>query len=141
MNSNIIRSTAVGGETWIEEGCFVTELFNTPVDPALSIARIRVAARTATRWHHLDVDERYLIAEGTGVVDVDERYLIAEGTGVVDVDGVPPTAVGPGDVVVVPAGCGQRIRNDTDDNLVFYCLCTPRFTPDAYHDEPERNSR
>ena len=126
MNPNIIRSTAVGGETWLEEGCFVTELFNTPVDPALSIARIRVAARTATRWHHLDVDERYLIAEGTGVVDV---------------DGVPPAAVGPGDVVVVPAGCGQRIRNDTDDNLVFYCLCTPRFTPDAYHDEPERNSR
>ncbi len=28
-----------------------------------------------------------------------------------------------------------------DADLIFYCLCTPRFTPDVYHDEPERNSR
>ena len=126
MNPRIVRTSGVGRETWFEEGCYVTELCNTPVDPALSIARIRVAARTATRWHHLDVDERYLIAEGAGVMEM---------------DGVQPTGVGPGDVVVVPAGCAQRIRNDTDDDLIFYCLCTPRFTPDVYHGEPERNSR
>lgn len=126
MNPLIIQSRAAGGETWSEEGCFVTELSNTATDPALSIARIRVAPRTATRWHHLDVDERCLIADGTGVMEV---------------DGMSPTGVGPGDVIVVPAGCAQRIRNDTDADLIFYCLCTPRFTPDVYHDEPERNSR
>lgn len=71
MNPNIIRSATIGVESWFEEGCFVTELCNTPADPALLIARIRVAARTATRWHHLDVDERYLIAEGRGVMEMD----------------------------------------------------------------------
>lgn len=126
MKPHIIRTPATGGEAWLDEGCFVTELSNTPVDPALSIARVMVAAHTETRWHHLDVNERYLISEGAGVMEM---------------DGVPPTDVGPGDVVVVPAGCGQRIRNDTDADLVFYCLCTPRFTPDVYHDGPGRDSR
>lgn len=126
MNPHIDPARAAGRETWFEEGCFVTELRNTPADPALSIARVRVATRTETRWHHLDVDERYLIVEGTGVMEM---------------DGVPPTRVGPGDVVFVPAGCAQRIRNDTDEDLVFHCLCTPRFTPDVYHEEPGRNSR
>ena len=126
MEPHIIRSNAAGGEAWFEEGCFVTELRNTPLDPGLSIARIRVAARTTTWWHRLDVDERYLIAQGTGVMEM---------------DGVPPAGVSPGDVVVVPAVCAQRIRNETEDDLIFYCLCTPRFTPDVYHDEAERNSR
>ena len=118
MKPRVIRQPA-SGETWLEEGCFVTELRNSPGDPALSIARVRVAARTATRWHRLDVDERYLISDGTGIMEL---------------AGEPPAPVGPGDVVVVPAGCAQRIRNDSDDDLVFYCLCTPRFTPGVYHD-------
>ena len=59
----------------------------------------------------------------------------------VEMDGASPTAVGPVDVVVVPAGCAQRIRNDTDEDLIFYRLYTPRFTPDVYHDEPGRNAR
>ena len=115
-----------GGETWIEEGCFVTESSNTPCDPALSIARVRVAPRTETRWHYLDVDERYVVVDGAGIMDM---------------DGLPSTEVGPGDVVAVPAGCAQRIRNASDCDLIAYCLCTPRFTPDAYHDVAERNPR
>ena len=125
MKPHVIRPPA-SGETWLEEGCFVTELRNAPDDPALSIARVRVAARTATKWHRLDVDERYLISDGTGIMEL---------------DGEAPAAVGPGDVVVVPAGCGQRIRNDSDRDLVFYCLCTPRFTPDVYHDATDENAR
>ena len=113
-----------GDETWTEEGCFVTESCNTPCDPGLSIARVRVAAGTETRWHWLDVDERYLVVEGTGIMEM---------------DGVPPTGVSSGDVVLVPAGCAQRIRNTADRDLVVYCLCTPRFTLDAYHDAVERN--
>ena len=125
MKPRVIHPPA-GGETWFEEGCFITELCNSPGDPALSIARARVAARTETEWHSLDVDERYLIAEGKGIMEM---------------DGAPPARVNPGDVVVVPAGCRQRIRNDTNDDLVFYCLCTPRFTPDAYRREPDRGLR
>ena len=53
-----------------------------------------------------------------------------------ELDGVPPAEIGPGDVVVVPAGCAQRVRNETDDDLIVHCLCTPRFTPDVYHDAP-----
>ena len=121
MKPRIVRAPA-GGETFIEENCFVTELHNTPEDPRLSVARIRVAARTATRWHRLDVDERYLVVEGTGIMEL---------------DGVAPAEVGPGDVVVVPAGCAQRIRNETGDDLIVHCLCTPRFTPDVYHDAPD----
>lgn len=112
------------GEAWFEEGCFVTESSNTPCDPALSIARVRVAARTGTRWHYLDVDERYIVVEGAGIMDM---------------EGAPSTEVVPGDVVVVPAGCSQRIRATSDRDLVVYCLCTPRFTPDVYHDAEERN--
>lgn len=125
MKPRIVRPPA-SGEAWFEENCFVTELYNTSGDPALSIARVRVAARTETRWHRLDVDERYLIVEGTGIMEM---------------DGVPPADVSPGDVVVVPAGCAQRIRNVRDDDLIVHCLCTPRFTPDVYHDQPDRHAR
>ena len=58
MRPRIIHPPA-GGETWFKEGCFITELCNSPSDPALSIARARVAGRTETEWHSLDVDERY----------------------------------------------------------------------------------
>ncbi|PWB62199.1 MAG: cupin domain-containing protein, partial [Betaproteobacteria bacterium] len=44
----------------------------------------------------------------------------------------PEKAVGPGDVVVIPAGVAQSIRNLGDRDLVFHCICTPRFTPDCY---------
>ena len=125
MKPRVIRSPA-DAESWFEEGCFVTEFRNTPDDPDLSIARVRVAPRTATKWHRLDVDERYLISDGTGIMEL---------------DGEPPATVGPGEVVVVPAGRAQRIRNDSDRDLVFYCLCTPRFTPDVYHDATEEFAR
>ena len=105
-------------ETLIEEGCFIVEVWNTSDDPALSIARARVAAYTETVWHSLDVDERYLITQGTGLMEL---------------EGLPPTPVKSGDVVVVPAGRGQRIRNLAAHDLVFYCLCTPRFEAPHYH--------
>ena len=54
-----------------------------------------------------------------------------------ELGGVPPAEIGPGDMVVVPAGCAQRVRNETDDDLIVHCLCTPRFTPDVYHDAPD----
>jgi mannose-6-phosphate isomerase-like protein (cupin superfamily) len=41
-------------------------------------------------------------------------------------------AVRPGDVVVIPAGESQSIANTGAVDLVFYCICTPRFTPECY---------
>jgi mannose-6-phosphate isomerase-like protein (cupin superfamily) len=38
----------------------------------------------------------------------------------------------PGDVVVIPAGVPQQISNDGDSDLVFYCICTPRFRKAKY---------
>ena len=64
---------------------------------------------------------------------VDERYLIISGKGRVEVDGILPTEVETGDLVVIPAGKNQRIENIGDTDLLFYCICTPRFTLDCNH--------
>jgi mannose-6-phosphate isomerase-like protein (cupin superfamily) len=102
------------------EGCRILELANGPEDPALSIARARVPAGGITRWHRL---------RGTT-----ERYLVLAGTGRVELGTAAPAAVGPGAVVVIPAGCRQRIANTGSGDLVFLALCTPRFVPSNYED-------
>jgi mannose-6-phosphate isomerase-like protein (cupin superfamily) len=112
-------------EYWFEEGCFITELSNTPDDPAVSIARARVPPRGTTRWHRVN-----------GTV---ERYVILEGRGRAEVGDLPPREVGPGDVVLIPTSCRQRIANIGDNDLVFLAICTPRFVRDAYQDA-ERSS-
>jgi len=100
------------------ERCSILEVWNDARDSAASIARARVAPGATTQWHRLH-----------GVI---ERYLIVEGSGFVEVGNSIAQAVSPGDVVVVPAEVAQRIRNTGTDNLVFYCICSPRFTPECY---------
>ena len=63
---------------------------------------------------------------------VDERYLIVNGTGIVKVGILAPQNVNPGDVVVIPAGVAQQITNIGNVDLIFYCICTPRFREDCY---------
>ncbi|MDH5265594.1 MAG: cupin domain-containing protein [Betaproteobacteria bacterium] len=101
-----------------DERCSILESWNRPEDPAVSVARARVAPGESTRPHRL-----------RGVI---ERYVIVEGRGAVTVGGAAEEAVGPGDVVVIPAGVAQAIRNTGPGDLVFHCVCTPRFTPDCY---------
>lgn len=108
-------------EQYIPEGCFIRELANSADDPDCSIARARVAPGVTTRLHRL-----------AGIV---ERYVMLEGRGRVEVGDLPPSDVGPGDVVLIPRDCPQRITNTGESNLVFLAVCTPRFRPDAYHDE------
>ena len=36
--------------------------------------------------------------------------------------------------VWIPAGVPQRISNTGEGDLVFHCLCTPRFRQEAYRD-------
>ncbi len=100
-----------------DERCAILECWNALGDSDVSIARARVAPGTTTQLHSLDVDERYLVIEGKGIARIGR--LTAEG-------------VGPGDVVVIPAGVPQQITNAGDNDLVFYCVCSPRFSPDAY---------
>jgi hypothetical protein len=42
--------------------------------------------------------------------------------------------VTPGDVVLIPPGCRQRITGMGNEDLVFLAICTPRFRPEAYED-------
>jgi mannose-6-phosphate isomerase-like protein (cupin superfamily) len=109
-----------GDEYFIDEGCHILELSNTPHDPAVSIARARVGPGVTTRLHRLT---------GTG-----ERYVILSGRGRVDIDGQPPAVVRPGDVVLIPPGSPQRIRNTGNEDLVFLAICSPRFTAAVYED-------
>jgi len=101
------------------ERCHILESWNVAADPEVSIARARVAPGVTTRAHRLrGVTERYLILEGRGRVFIGANLLVEE--------------VGPGDVVVIPPQLSQRIANTGTTDLVFYCICTPRFTQDCY---------
>ena len=115
-----IRRIDPDAEFHTDELCYINELSNTPDDPELSIARARVAPGVATRWHRL-----------TGTT---ERYVIIEGRGRIEVGRLAPQEVGPGDVVIIPPLCPQRITNLGPDDLVFLAICTPRFTQEAYED-------
>ena len=46
-------------------------------------------------------------------------------------------AVEAGDAVQVPAGTPQRITNTGQHDLLFECVCTPRFRVDAYRNLEE----
>lgn len=105
-------------EFFTSEGCFITELLNTPGDPSVSVARARVEPGVTTQWHRV-----------RGTV---ERYVILEGTGRVEVGDEPARDVGPGDVVTIPASVRQRIANTGKPDLIFLAVCTPRFTQQAY---------
>lgn len=100
------------------ERCSINEFCNRPEDSELSIAQARVKPGVTTQWHQL---------RGTT-----ERYVITEGIGRVEIGDLPPTDVGVGDVVIIPAMCRQRITNTGDTDLVFLAICTPPFTHDVY---------
>jgi mannose-6-phosphate isomerase-like protein (cupin superfamily) len=100
------------------ERCRILKIWDDDRDGAASVARATVKPGVTTQPHRLR--------------GVDERYLIIQGTGVVKVGEMAPQHVGSGNVVVIPAGTSQQISNAGETDLVFYCICTPRFTPDCY---------
>jgi mannose-6-phosphate isomerase-like protein (cupin superfamily) len=121
MSPTVLKSASPSPDSqgvWTEERCFILETWNHPSDPGVSLARARVPPGVTTAKHRLAVDERYLVEKGRGRVEV---------------DGIE-TEVRPGDVVLVPRDTTQRIRNSGDEDLVFLCLCTPRFEPRHYED-------
>jgi mannose-6-phosphate isomerase-like protein (cupin superfamily) len=50
------------------------------------------------------------------------------------VAGQPAVRVGPLDIVTIAPGAPQRITNSGAQDLVFLCICTPRFELRNYLD-------
>lgn len=104
-------------EVWTGERCYVTELVNEPEWPEFSLARCRVEPGVTTQRHALAVHEVYVIRRGTGLM-----YLGDDA----------PVAVTAGDSVTIAKHVAQRITNTGDSDLVFECLCSPRFLQKCY---------
>jgi mannose-6-phosphate isomerase-like protein (cupin superfamily) len=104
-------------EFYTRERCFMTELLNSPQTPSFSIARCRVEPGVLTELHRLAVDEWYVVESGEGEVRVGD----AGGR-----------MIAPGEVVAIPAGISQQIKNTGSGSLLFLCICVPRFTPASY---------
>ena len=102
-----------------EERCSITELLNVEESPEASLALARVAPGVTTRLH--------------AVASTVERYVILSGQGIAEVAGTPASVV-PGDRVLIAAGVPQRITNTGPDDLLFWCVCTPRFRQENYRD-------
>ncbi|MEE9555184.1 MAG: cupin domain-containing protein [candidate division Zixibacteria bacterium] len=108
-------------ESYTDERCFIIEALNSPDEDIMSIAQARVEPGITTAWHYLD--------------NTDERYLIIAGKGKMEVGKEAPEVVGSGDVVLIPAGTLQRITNIGNDDLIFFCICTPGFRHEYYHNK------
>ena len=102
---------------YTEERCFITEFLNSLECEEVSLAQCRVTPGVTTQLHALEVAERYVIQHGNGLMELRGSEVFA---------------VAPGDCVLIPAGCPQRIRNEGSEDLVFLCVCTPRFAPGHY---------
>ncbi len=114
----IIHKPDPSAEYETPERCRILKIWDDQRDGSVSVARATVKPGVATQPHRLR--------------GVDERYLIIHGTGEVKVGDMTPQPVVPGDVVVIPAGASQHISNVGETDLVFYCICTPRFSPACY---------
>ncbi len=100
------------------ERCYIAENFS---DKDVSIAVATVKPGVTTKAHHLK--------------GIQEIYIITAGEGKVAFSGLEPALVRTGDVIVIPAGASQKITNIGQTDLVFYCVCTPRFIEACYLDD------
>jgi len=117
MNSSLINAPSGRTEIWASERCYILELLNDPEVPQVSLARCRVEFGVTTQLHSLGVAEIYVILEGKGRMEV---------------NGAPGFEVKAGDSVSIATGESQRITNTGSGDLVFKCICMPRFYPECY---------
>jgi len=104
-------------EVWTGERCYISELINDEAWPEFSIARTRVEPGITTQLHELSVHEIYVIESGAGLMTV---------------GGDPPFPVGPGEIVAIPKHVAQCIENTGSTDLLFVCVCTPKFSQECY---------
>ena len=123
LQPKIVKANSLN-EYLTPERCYLAENCSFP---NVSIAFARVKPGVTTVAHHLkQIDEYYIITQGAG------RVVFAD---------LEPTEVGVGDVIVIPAGVSQKITNIGKTDLVFYCVCTPRFTADCYFSDEAQTPR
>jgi len=121
MQPKIVKASSLN-EYYTPERCFIAENYGSN-DGKVSIAVATVKPGVTTVAHHLE--------------GIEEIYIITQGKGVMEVKGMPPAEVTVGDVIIIPDGVSQCIKNVGDCDLVFYCVCTPRFVQERYYsDEP-----
>ena len=113
----MIYKTNLQEEFYTDEKCFIVEILNTFDNKDISIAQARVEPRMTTQLHCLEVEEYYYILEGSGKVEINVGFK---------------KEVSKGDVVRIKSGSSQRITNTSDSDLVFLCICLPRFKPESY---------
>lgn len=104
-------------EFWTDERCFITELVNSESAPNVSLALVRVTPGVTTQLHALQ-----------GVTEI---YIVQQGSGIIEIDGTK-SHMSEGDRAIIAAGSSQRITNSGEQDLLFFCVCTPRFVPNCY---------
>lgn len=80
------------------------------------MVRARFGADGETSLHALEVDERYVVTSGRGLMRLGDRTFEVE----------------PGVIVMIPKGTPQSIKNLGEGELEFFCVSTPRFLKDDY---------
>ena len=105
-------------EFYTEERCFIDEIFNQKDYGLFSLAQARVEPGVTTVLH--------------SVSDTDEVYYILSGSGEMEIGGRIAGTVTERDLVFIPRNTSQRIKNLTDEDLVFLCICAPRFDTGKY---------
>jgi len=113
----MIFRTNTSNEILTQERCYVNEILNSEGIGQVSIAQARVKPGVTTQLHQLSVDETYYILQGRGLIEIGESKK---------------REVGKGDVVFIKAGKSQRITNTLETDLLFLCICTPRFVEECY---------
>lgn len=68
------------------------------------------------RHHHRGSDEIYLFTKGTGQMQVNQETF----------------AVGPGDLVLIQPHDWHEVVAESEDDLEFYAITRPAFSPDDY---------
>ncbi len=112
----IVKAAAIP-EYYIGERCYIAELLNRAETPQVSVARARVLPGMTTELHTLEAAEIYVILEGEGEVEIGDDCR---------------EFVKPGDLAYIAEGRPQRITNTGSIDLIFLCICTPRFRPEIY---------
>lgn len=117
MHNARIPAPQARDEILTRERCYITELLNDEQVPQVSLARCRVPPGVTTELHSLAVAEWYVVHSGRGRMTVGDAA---------------PFDVGPGDSVAIPAHAAQCIENSGAEDLIFQCICVPRFEPGCY---------
>lgn len=117
-DKNMKYSTIINKEYYTTEGCHIIEVMNTAEQENVSIARARVEPGVKTRVHYL--------------IDTSEHYCVQQGRGLVFLDEQAGFEVIPGDIVAIEPGQHQSIENIGNEDLIFLCVCTPRFKQENY---------